>query len=148
MNTINQIEDSKYWKSTAIVITWDDSDGWYDHQVMPIVNGSNTSADTPFCSSVPINLDDWTTRCGFGQRLPMLVISPWTRTNYVSGNLTNTASIVRFIEDNWLHGQRLGGGSYDAISGSLDGRGGLLDFRIRPHFRPLILDPATGEVLS
>jgi len=148
VNTINQIQESKYWKSTAIVVTWDDSDGWYDHQVMPIVNGSNTSADTPFCSSVPINLDDWTTRCGFGQRLPMLVISPWTRTNYVSGNLTNTASIVRFIEDNWLHGQRLGGGSYDAISGSLDGRGGLLDFRIRPHFRPLILDPATGEVLS
>ena len=42
VNTINQIEESKYWKSTAIVITWDDSDGWYDHQVMPIVNGSNT----------------------------------------------------------------------------------------------------------
>jgi phospholipase C len=148
VNTINQIEESKYWKSTAIVVTWDDSDGWYDHQVMPIVNGSNTSADTPFCSSVPINLADWTTRCGFGQRLPMLVISPWTRTNYVSGNLTNTASVVRFIEDNWLHGQRLGDGSYDAISGSLDGRGGLLDFRIRPHFRPLILDPATGEIVS
>ena len=42
MNTINQIEQSKYWKSTAIVVTYDDSDGWYDHQVMPIVNGSNT----------------------------------------------------------------------------------------------------------
>jgi len=148
VNTINQIEESTYWKSTAIVITWDDSDGWYDHQVMPIVNGSNTSADTPFCSSVPITLDDWTTRCGFGQRLPMLVISPWTRTNYVSGNLTNTASIVAFIEDNWLRGRRLGNGSYDAISGSLYARGGLLDFRVRPHFRPLILDPATGEVVS
>ena len=148
VNTISQIQESKYWKSTAIVITWDDSDGWYDHQVMPIVNGSNTSADTPFCSSVPINLADWTTRCGFGQRLPMLVISPWTRTNYVSGNLTNTASVVRFIEDNWLHGQRFGDGSYDAISGSLYARGGLLDFRVRPHFRPLILDPATGEVVS
>ena len=46
VNTINQIEQSKYWKSTAIVITYDDSDGWYDHQVSPIVNGSNTSADT------------------------------------------------------------------------------------------------------
>ena len=148
VNAINQIQESKYWKSTAIIVTWDDSDGWYDHQVMPIVNGSNTSADTLFCSSVPIALDDWTTRCGFGQRLPMLVISPWTRQNYVSGNLTNTASIVRFIEDNWLQGQRIGGGSYDAISGSLDGRGGLLDFHVRPHFRPLILDPATGEVVS
>ncbi len=51
VNTINQIEQSKYWKSTAIVITWDDSDGWYDHQVMPVVNGSNTTADTAFCST-------------------------------------------------------------------------------------------------
>ncbi len=148
VNTINQIEESKYWKSTAIVITWDDSDGWYDHQVMPVVNGSSTSADTPFCSSVPTTLDSWTTRCGLGQRLPMLVISPWTRQNYVSGNLTNTASIPRFIEDNWLSGQRLGDGSYDDISGSLYARGGLLDFRTRPNFRPVILDPTTGEVVS
>ena len=148
VNTINQIEKSKDWKSTAIVVTYDDSDGWYDHQVMPIVNGSNTSADTPFCSSVPTTLDSWTTRCGFGQRLPMLVISPWTRQNYVSGNLTNTVSITKFIEDNWLRGQRIGGGSYDAISGSLYGQGGLLDFRTRPNFRPVILNPTTGEVVS
>ena len=45
VNTINQIEESKYWSSTAIVITYDDSDGWYDHQASKIVNGSNTSAD-------------------------------------------------------------------------------------------------------
>ena len=148
VNTINQIEKSKFWKSTAIVITYDDSDGWYDHQVMPIVNGSNTSADTPFCSSAPTTLDSWTTRCGFGQRLPMIVISPWTRQNYVSNNLTDTASVTNFIEDNWLHAQRLGDGSYDAISGSLYAKGGLLDFRIKPNFRPLILNPATGEVVS
>ena len=47
VNTINQIEQSKYWKSTAIVITYDDSDGWYDHQVMPVVNGSNTVSGHP-----------------------------------------------------------------------------------------------------
>ena len=121
MNTINQIEQSKYWKSTAIVVTYDDSDGWYDHQAMLIVNGSNTAADTAFCSSAPMTLGSYPDRCGFGQRLPMLVISPWTRQNYVSHNLTNTASIVRFIEDNWLFGQRIGDGSYDAISGSLHG---------------------------
>ena len=78
----------------------------------------------------------------------MLVISPWTRTNYVSDNLTDTTSIARFIEDNWLRGQRIGGGSYDAIAGSLDAPGGLLNFRIRPHFRPVILNPTTGEVVS
>ena len=148
VNTINQIEKSKDWKSTAIVITYDDSDGWYDHQVMPVVNGSNTSADTPFCSSVPTTLDSWTTRCGFGQRLPMIVISPWTRQNYVSGNLTNTVSITKFVEDNWLRGKRIGNGSYDRISGSLYARGGLLNFRTRPNFRPVILDPSTGEVVS
>ncbi len=148
VNTINQIEKSKFWRSTAIMVTYDDSDGWYDHQVMPVVNGSNTSADTAFCSSVPITLANWTTRCGYGQRLPFLVISPWTRQNYVSHNLTNTASIVTFIEDNWLGGQRLGDGSYDAISGSLYARGGLLNFRTRPHFRPVILNPVTGEVVS
>jgi phospholipase C len=148
VNTINRIELSKDWKSTAIVVTYDDSDGWYDHQVMPIVNGSSTSADTPFCSSKPTVLDSWTTRCGYGQRLPMLVISPWTRTNYVSGTRTDTTSVVSFIEDNWLRGQRIGGGSFDAIAGSLDGRGGLLNFRVRPNFRPVILNPATGKVVS
>jgi phospholipase C len=148
VNTINQIEKSKDWKSTAIVVTWDDSDGWYDHQVMPVVNGSNTAADTTFCSAVPITLGTYPDRCGFGQRLPMLVISPWTRQNYVSHNLTNTASVVRFIEDNWLFGQRIGGGSYDAVSGSLAGFGGLLNFFTRPHFKPVILDPTTGEVVG
>ena len=148
VNTINQIEQSKYWKSTAIVVTWDDSDGWYDHQVMPVVNGSNTTADTAFCSTVPIRLGTYPNRCGFGQRLPMLVISPWTRQNYVSHNRTNTASVVRFIEDNWLFGRRIGGGSYDAVSGSLYAKGGLLNFRTRPNFRPVILDPTTGEVVS
>jgi phospholipase C len=145
VNTINQIMESKYWPSTAIIITYDDSDGWYDHQVSPIVNGSNTSADEPICSSVPTTLGSFTTRCGFGPRLPLLVISPWTRTNYVSSNLTDTASIIRFIEDNWLGGKRIGGGSFDAISGSLDAPGGVLNFRVRPHFRPLILNSSTGE---
>ena len=44
VNTVNEIEQSKYWSSTAIVITYDDSDGWYDHQPSTIVNGSNDSA--------------------------------------------------------------------------------------------------------
>jgi phospholipase C len=148
VNTINQIEKSKYWASTAIVVTWDDSDGWYDHQLMPIVNGSNTAADTAICSSAAMTLGSYPDRCGYGQRLPMLVISPWTRQNYVSNELTNTSSIPAFIEDNWLHGERLGTGSYDAISGRLDGPGGLLDFHTRPHLAPVILNPTTGEVVN
>jgi phospholipase C len=148
VKTINQIEQSKYWSSTAIIITYDDSDGWYDHQASPIVNGSNTSADTALCSSVPTTLGTFPDRCGFGPRLPLLVISPYTRDNYVSNNLTDTASITKFIEDNWLHSQRLGGGSYDAISGSLDAPGGVLDFHVRPHDTPLVLNPSTGAVVS
>jgi phospholipase C len=148
VNTINQIEESKYWSSTAIVITYDDSDGWYDSAVPPVVNGSHDSAtDTAICTSKPVILGSDNDRCGYGQRLPFFVISPYTRENYVSGNLTDTTSVVSFIEDNWLRGERISG-SYDAISGSLDGPGGLLDFNVKPHFQPVILDPTTGAVVS
>jgi phospholipase C len=152
VNTINQIEQSNFWKSTAIVVTYDDSDGWYDHQPSVIVNGSNTSADTAICSSAPMILggilNRYPNRCGYSQRLPMVVISPWTRQNYVSHQLTNTASIIRFVEDNWLFGRRIGGGSYDSISRSIAGFGGLLDVFAVPHFKPVILDPTTGAVVS
>jgi len=152
VNTINSVEQSKYWASTAIVITYDDSDGWYDHQspisAGALVNGSNDSAiDTAMCEAVSINVGSTNGRCGYSQRLPMLVISPWTRSNYVSGKLTNTASVVKFIENNWLSGERISG-SFDASSGSLDGKGGLLDFNTKPHLTPLILNPTTGAVVS
>jgi phospholipase C len=148
VNTINSIEESKYWSSTAIIVTYDDSDGWYDSAVPPIVNGSDDSAtDTAICENVAITVGTSNDRCGYGQRLPMLVISPWTRENYVSNNLTDTTSVVKFIEDNWLHGERISG-SFDAISGSLDAPGGLLDFNVLPHFRPVLLNPTTGAVVS
>jgi phospholipase C len=148
VNTVNQIEQSKYWSSTAIVITYDDSDGWYDHQAPKLLNGSDNSAiDTAMCEATPVRVGSGSGRCGYSQRLPMLVISPYTRDNYVSNNLTNTTSVVKFIEQNWLHGQTIPG-SFDATSGSLDARGGLLDFNARPHFEPLILNPTTGAVVS
>jgi hypothetical protein len=50
--------------------------------------------------------------------------------------------------DNWLHGQRLGEGSYDASAGRLDAPGGLLNFQVRPNFQPVILNPTTGEVVT
>jgi phospholipase C len=152
VNTVNQIEQSKYWPSTAIVITYDDSDGWYDH-VAPqsagaLINGSdNSTIDTAMCEETAITIGTTNGRCGYSQRLPMIVISPWTRDNYVSSNLTNTTSVVKFIENNWLYRQRIPG-SFDATSGSLDAPGGLLDFNVRPHFQPLILDPTTGAVVS
>ena len=156
VNEINAIEKSKYWHSTAIVVTYDDSDGWYDHQAPTIINGSsdaNTSSansaqiDTAMCTEVAVTVGTANGRCGYSQRLPMIVISPYTRENYVSSKLTNTSSVVKFIEDNWLHGERIPG-SFDATSGSLDQPGGLLDFKTDPDFRPLILNPTTGAVVS
>jgi phospholipase C len=144
VNTINQIEQSKYWSSTAIVVTYDDSDGWYDHQPPKIVNGSNTAQDTAICSSAPMTLGSYPDRCGYSQRLPMLVISPWTKANYVSHKQTDTTSVVHFIENNWLGGKRIGGGSFDAIAGSLNG---MFQF-FAPRFKPVILNPTTGAVVK
>jgi phospholipase C len=148
VNTVNQIEKSRYWSSTAIVITYDDSDGWYDHQAPRLLNGSDNSAiDTAMCEATPVRIGSGSGRCGYSQRLPMLVISPYTRDNYVSNDRTDTTSVVKFIEDNWLHGERIPG-SFDATSGSLDAPGGLLDFNTRPHFQPVILNSTTGAVVS
>jgi phospholipase C len=148
VNTVNQIEQSKYWSSTAIVVTYDDSDGWYDHQAPKLLSGSDNSAiDTAMCEATPVRVGSGSGRCGYSQRLPMLVISPYTRDNYVSNNLTNTTSVVKFIEQNWLHGETIPG-SFDATSGSLDAPGGLLDFNVRPHFQPVILNSTTGAVVS
>jgi phospholipase C len=148
VNEINSIEESKYWSSTAIVVTYDDSDGWYDSAVPPVINGSNDSAtDTALCTSVAVTVGSNNDRCGYGQRLPMLVISPYTRDNYVSNNETDTTSVVSFIEQNWLQGETIPG-SFDKVSGSLDAPGGLLDFNTFPHFNPVILNPTTGAVVK
>jgi phospholipase C len=149
VNTVNEIEQSKYWKSTAIVITYDDSDGWYDHVDGPRPNGSHdATTDQVVCTNTPTRLGSINDRCGYGPRLPLVVISPYTKSNYVSHNVTDQSSVTSFIENNWLHGQRIGNGSYDKIAGNLAGRGGVLDFRVRPNFKPLILNPTTGAVVS
>jgi phospholipase C len=147
VNEINAIEKSKYWSSTAIVITYDDSDGWYDHQAPKIIEGSDdTAIDTSMCTEVAVT-GGANGRCGYSQRLPMVVISPYTRENYVSNNLTDTASVLKFIENNWLNGKRIPN-SFDASSGSLNAPGGLLDFNTKPHFTPVILNPSTGAVVK
>ena len=55
VNTINQLETLKTWRSTAVVITWDDSDGWYDHVLGPLLTQSQTTLDAltgkGFCGS-------------------------------------------------------------------------------------------------
>jgi phospholipase C len=82
-------------------------------------------------------------RCGFGPRLPLLVVSPWARENMVDHSVTDQSSVTRFIEDNWLDGTRIGGGSSDAQAGRLDR---MFDFFLPRLFdRKLILDETTGQ---
>ena len=155
VNTINFLEQQPEWSSTAVIISYDDSDGWYDHQMSTIVNQSQTPADvlngagvcgtaTPGLSGI----DAATTpnaqgRCGYGPRLVFMVISPWAKSNYVSHKVIDQSSVVRFIEDNWLDGQRLGGGSFDAIAGSISD---MFDFNQRDWREDrLFLDPSSGE---
>ncbi|MGH2831267.1 MAG: phospholipase C [Solirubrobacteraceae bacterium] len=148
---INRLEKLPTWSSTAVVINWDDSDGWYDHQIGPIVRQSQTALDaltgTGECGSNPLRVPlteegaPEQGRCGVGPRLPLLVVSPYAKSNYVDDMFTTQTSIVRFIEDNWLGGQRIGGGSADATTGSLEG---MFNFH-QPPLRRLFLDPETGE---
>jgi phospholipase C len=154
VQVINFLQKQKEWESTAVVISYDDSDGWYDHALGQIVNHSTTTADA---LSGPGACGDGSTalpgvnpatkhaqgRCGFGPRLPLLVISPWARHNFVDHTLTDQTSSLRFIEDNWLAGKRLGGGSFDAITNPIDN---MFNFeREEPgNAESFILDPNTG----
>jgi phospholipase C len=85
-------------------------------------------------------------RCGYGPRMPLLVISPFAKHNFVDHTVTDLSSIVRFIEDNWLGGERITG-SFDALAGTLnnmfdfDGNGDDHDHGVRK----LVLNPTTGQ---
>lgn len=152
VHVINALQQSGQWRDTAVVIAYDDSDGWYDHQDPPHVNGSKGSTDAlhgvGVCNgrdTLP-GLDGKTPaqgRCGFGPRLPLLVVSPWARENMVDHTQTDLSSVTRFVEDNWLGGERIGGGSSDAQAGRLDN---MFDFFLPRLFeRKLILDESTGQ---
>ncbi|MGH8160873.1 MAG: phospholipase C [Gammaproteobacteria bacterium] len=143
VRTVNALMQSKYWPHLAIIITYDDSDGWYDQAMPPILIPSHVKGvDVLFGEKRGCGHPRKYTqgRCGFGPRLPLLVISPYAKVNYVSHKLNDQASVLRFIEDNWKLG-RIGHGSADAISGSLDD---LFDFE-KPHAKQLFLDAKTGE---
>jgi len=148
VDTIDEIEQSSYWPNTAIVIAYDDSDGWYDHQEGPIVRPSEDTIDSlngpgkcGVVSTPPVQND----RCGVGPRMPLLVISPWARSNYVDNTFTEQASITQFIEDNWNLGQ-VGDGSADATAGTLDN---MFDFDPNARRSPaVIMDDSTGEITN
>jgi phospholipase C len=141
-STINKIQKSPQWRSTAVVIAYDDSDGWYDHVTAKVANGSkdNTVAsngkpnDAPACQDGPKARGGYKDRCGPGARQPLLVISPYAKHNFVDSAFTDQTSVVKFIEDNW-HLGRIGDASFDAPAKPLDG---LFDYR-NPHFDRVLL---------
>ena len=154
IQVVNAIQDSKYWATTAVIIAYDDSDGWYDHQAPPILNpsslatsgnpggatnttdalngaglcnnGAQQGKTVPTTSLPGASVDGGTAnpvmgRCGYGTRVPLMVISPFAKANFIDHTLTDQASVLRFIEDNWLGGERIqAGASFDTIAGPID----------------------------
>jgi len=156
VNLINFLEQQPDWQNTAVIITYDDSDGWYDHQAPNILTSSfDPNADQmnspgvctgPNASQgVGVNGGLVNGRCGPGTRIPFMLISPWAKPNFVDSTPITQASVVRFIEDNWLNGQRLGGGSNDASAGSIMG---MFNFSAAPHNQPVFLNPTTGMIAT
>lgn len=160
VEAVNAIEQSPFWRDTAIMITYDDSDGWYDHAAGPIINFSedpnndaisgNPATGTGACGKpgpgATMTIQD---RCGFGVRLPFLVISPYAKRNFVDHSLNDTTSILRFIEYNWSLGTIGDPQSFDVLaSGTILG---MFDFDHNrgddrsADSRRLVLDPITGE---
>jgi phospholipase C len=148
VDTINRLQQSPDWRDMAILIAWDDSDGWYDHVLAPIVSTSSDPENDALLGSTGLcgtaKSGAYLDRCGYGPRLPFLAISPFAKQNFVAHTVADQSSILRFIEDNWQLGQ-IGDQSFDAIAGSIQN---LFDFNSydgRISERILILDPDTGE---
>ena len=152
---VNALMQSPFWDSTAIIISWDDSDGWYDHQFGPTVNPSSTKFDflngNSQCGTTPPAVTAFQGRCGHGPRLPYLVISPWAKVNFIDHTLTDQSSTIRFIEENWDLGfidgptaPPAGQASFDRTAGSIMN---MFDFEHKSA-RKLILDPNDGTVVK
>ena len=147
VETINELQKLPEWPSMAILIAYDDSDGWYDHVMPPIVSQSNDPANDTLlgpkglCGTPAAGA--YLDRCGYGTRLPFLVISPYAKQNFVDHSVTDTTSILRFIEDNWDLG-RIGDQSFDAMAGSILNS---FDFTAA-HAKAVLLNPTTGEVVK
>ena len=81
---INAIMQSPDWSSTAIFLAWDDWGGFYDHVAPPVVDEQ-----------------------GYGLRVPALVISPYAKQGYIDHQTLSFDAYVKFIEDDFLDGQRI-----------------------------------------
>ena len=98
-NLVQAVKGSSVWSNTAIIVIWDESGGWYDHMAPPRLSGT----------------------IGLGARVPVLVISPLAKTNYISSQQTDFVSILRFIQWNWALGAFTDSGqaAREALSGNI-----------------------------
>jgi len=82
---VNAIGSSPYWSNTAIILTWDDWGGWYDHVPPKVVN----------------NGVSWGSGYVYGFRVPLVVISPYAKAGYISHVTHDFGSILKYIEENF-----------------------------------------------
>jgi phospholipase C len=163
-NEINALMKTPDWSSTAVLINYDDSDGWYDHVYSGVTNPSFSVADnltntstkasgnppSGMCGLSGTPLAGQQGRCGFGPRLPMIAVSPCAAPNRVDHNLSDQASVVNFIEYNW-HLPPIPGSADQALAATDTAEGipfdlaGLFDFS-HCNQPALQLDPATGQI--
>ena len=147
VDTINKLQNISQWNNTAIVIAYDDTGGWYDHQMPSIVMQSNDpkydalAGPDGLCGTP--DEDDYLDRCGYGGRVPLVIISPWAKVNYVDNQLTDQTSILRFIEDNWNLG-RIGDNSFDEKAGSILN---MFNFTKGHYADKLFLNSTDGTIL-
>ena len=87
VSIVNQIMESSYWPTSAIFITWDEGGGYYDHVAPP--------------KDFTINHGFTQDLLGLGQRVPLLVISPYSKENFVSNSILSHLSLLHFVEYNW-----------------------------------------------
>jgi phospholipase C len=160
VNEINAIQKSQFWSSTAIIIAYDDSDGWYDH-AHSVINGSLSTQDALSGTGVCLSATAAAAalpgitgtapamgRCGYGTRFPLLVISPWAKKNVIDDTLVDQSSITKFIEDTFLTSTRIGGGSFDSVAGSLNNMFDFSNGAAPPNPNVVTLDPIKGTVTS
>ncbi|HEX3454979.1 MAG TPA: alkaline phosphatase family protein [Gaiellaceae bacterium] len=162
---INALEAGPDWSSTAVVVAYDDSDGWYDHVYSGVTNPSASVADnltnsvlklaagtSGLCGAEtpafqPLAREQG--RCGFGPRQPFLVISPCAASDTVDHNVSDLASVPNFIEYNW-HLPSIAGSFDQALAGTDKSEkvafdlAGLFDLKCRTD--AVKLDPNTGQV--
>ena len=117
---VNAIGSSKFWNSTAIFITWDDWGGWYDHVVPPTIDAM-----------------------GPGFRVPVLMVSPYAKQDYISHQAHESSGFITFIEHNW------GLSNLGARDATADDFADCFDYRQRPRpFLPIAVKTTADKLIK